>query len=87
MIAFLQKLVGSHVEQKEVDARFRQNLNGMAVRNQELEELRIKLHEVAAEVRDTTDDLHNTLSSEMSGEHMLCLAEGATRGTGEGSAK
>jgi hypothetical protein len=84
MISFLQKLAGIHDDQKRVDARFRKNLNGMAARNQELEELRTKLRGVAEEAK--AREARASLTSSMSGEHQLLLGEGvAVHGTEEGS--
>jgi hypothetical protein len=81
MIAFLKRLAGVHPEQIAVDERFHENLNGMAQKNRELEELRDQLRFILVKARDTGVDLQYTISSHMSGEHQLQPSPAGPAGT------
>lgn len=73
MIAFLQRIAGTHPSQRAADERFKKHLNGMAQKNKELEDLRLQIREVTAEAQDTGDEVRRSLPSNVSGEHHIEL--------------
>lgn len=76
MIAFLQRIAGTHPSQRAADERFKKHLNGMAQKNKELEDLRVQIRSVTAAAQTAGEGARRSLPSNVSGEHYIELPEG-----------
>jgi hypothetical protein len=79
MITFFKRLVGVGEEQVREQERFTKNLNGIAAKNKELDELQSQLEDIVVAVEDRTDQLCS-IPSGTSGEHSLNLEGMAAHG-------
>jgi hypothetical protein len=80
MLALLKRLAGTDAGDQAVDRRFRERLNGVDEKNEELDVLSDQLDEVIATVgqRQRQIAIHS-LPSGASGEHRLDLKRGEDR--------
>lgn len=74
MMAFVRRLVGRESEQLSEQKRFEKNLNGVSLRNEQLDTLRTQLDEIVVAVEGKSQEQkRHSLPSGMSGEHELDL--------------
>lgn len=72
MMKFFKRLAGVCEEQVREQERFTRNLNGIAAKNKELDELQAQLEDIVVAVEDRTEQLRS-IPSGTSGEHSLNL--------------
>lgn len=63
MMAFMRRLVGRESEQLSEQERFKRNLNGMAAKNDQLDELRSQLDEIVLAVEQKAHAQNHSLTA------------------------
>lgn len=80
VIAFLRKLAGSHEADRQVDREFRKRLNGVDVKNDELDRLNNELDDVLAAVSKRQSQISvESLPPAANGEHAVDSIPGDPR--------